>query len=329
MEINIWMAVGFLLAAYAAVANDSLQTLGTYLTSSRTRTPRAIQMVFLCAVTLTVLMVGWRVNGGDLAWGRLEPFAVPDPFTWVYVIPPIIVLVLTAWGAPVSTSFLVLTAFAPETIPGLLEHSLSGYLLAFGMGLSAWGLGFWMLERWVFRTLEHHEEPSRIWPSLQWMSTGFLWSMWLIQDLANLFVFLPRQLGLGPMLLCSGSLCLGLCVLVAIGGGPIQAVLRSKTNASDPRSATVIDCMFGVCLFCKAVLSPFPLSTTWVFLGLLGGREVALRLRERHVNEVFTNRAGGSLKDILGADLAKASIGLVVSVLVALGIQPLIAWSAG
>ena len=126
MEINIWMAIGFLLAAYAVVANDSLQTLGTYLTSNRTRTPRAIQMVFLCAVTLTVLMVGWRVNGGDLAWGRLEPFAVPDPFTWVYVIPPIIVLVLTAWGAPVSTSFLVLTAFAPETIPRLLEHSLSG-----------------------------------------------------------------------------------------------------------------------------------------------------------------------------------------------------------
>ena len=31
MDVNIWMIVGFLLAAYSVVANDSLQTLGTYL----------------------------------------------------------------------------------------------------------------------------------------------------------------------------------------------------------------------------------------------------------------------------------------------------------
>ena len=36
MDVNIWMIVGFLLAAYSVVANDSLQTLGTYISVSYT-----------------------------------------------------------------------------------------------------------------------------------------------------------------------------------------------------------------------------------------------------------------------------------------------------
>ena len=92
------------------------------------------------------------------------------------------------------------------------------------------------------------------------------------------------------MLVCTAILCIGLCVLVAIGGGPIQGVLRSKTNTADLRSATVIDFMFGLCLLYKAFLSTFPLSTTWVFLGLLGGREIALRIKEQEFEYVATNR---------------------------------------
>ena len=34
MDLSIWMLVGFLLAAYSVMANDSLQTLGTYLSSN-------------------------------------------------------------------------------------------------------------------------------------------------------------------------------------------------------------------------------------------------------------------------------------------------------
>ena len=127
---------------------------------------------------------------------------------------------------------------------------------------------------------------------------------------------------------CTLILCMGLCVLILIGGGPIQGVLRSKTNSSDLRSATLIDFMFGLCLLYKAFLSSFPLSTTWVFLGLLAGREMALRIREREHKTVFTNQTYGNLSSVIGSDLGKASVGLIVSLVVALGIQPLIVWSA-
>lgn len=328
MDVNIWMIVGFLLAAFSVVANDSLQTLGTYLSSNRKRTPKAVQMVFICTVTVVVLMLGWYLKDGDPAWGRLsvpgKDFPLPEPFTWVYVIPPIAVLALTQWGAPVSTSFLVLSSFHPANIGELLSSSLSGYLLAFCVGLSAYGLGMWLLERWVFRRNQDNKDVHKLWYGLQWVSTGFLWSMWLVQDLANIFVFLPRQLDLTAMVICTSVLCLGLCLLVLTGGGPIQSVLRSKTNTSDLRSATVIDFFFGLCLLYKAFLSTFPLSTTWVFLGLIGGREIALRIKEQEFEIRFTNRESGNLGNVIGRDLWKAFVGVVVSLVIALSIQPLV-----
>ena len=333
MDVSLWMIVGFLLAAYSVVANDSLQTLGTYISSNKKRTPKPVQMLFICTVTTVVLMLGWVLSNGDPAWGRLsvpgKEFPLPEPFTWVYVLPPLAVLALTQWGAPVSTSFLVLSSFQPANIGKLLNSSLTGYVLAFAVGLTAYGLGMWLLERWVFRCSEEGNVPSKIWYLLQWCSTGFLWSMWLVQDLANIFVFLPRQLGFFPMLISTLVLCVGLCVLVATGGGPIQAVLRSKTNTSDLRSATVIDFFFGLCLLYKAFLSTFPLSTTWVFLGLLGGREIALRIKEREFEYVFTNQESGTLAKIIGSDLWKAAIGVVVSLVIALSIQPLAQFTAG
>ena len=151
--------------------------------------------------------------------------------------------------------------------------------------------------------------------------------MWLVQDMANIFVYLPRNLDFASMCICTLIFCIGLCILVLNGGGPIQGVLRSKTNTSDLRSASVIDLMFALCLLYRAFLSSFPLSTTWVFLGLLAGREIALRIKEAQSELVFTNHVSGNLTQVLGSDLGKASVGLVVSLMIALGIQPLITWS--
>ena len=322
------MIIGFLLAGFSIVSNDSLQTLGTYISSNRQRTPKSVQMFYVCVITIVVLFLGWYLHQGEPAWGRLESFPMPESFTWAYIIPPIAVLALTAWGAPVSTSFLVLSSFVPENIGRLLGTSISGYVMAFFLGLAAWGSGIWLLERWIFRRNQDSQDISKIWLAIQWCSTGFLWSMWLVQDMANIFVYLPRNLNLISMSVCTLTLCVGLCILIVIGGGPIQGVLRSKTNTSDLRSATLIDFMFGLCLLCKAFLSSFPLSTTWVFLGLLAGRELALRIRELEQKTVFTNQTYGSLSSVIGSDFGKASVGLIVSLVIALGIQPLISWSA-
>jgi len=71
-------------------------------------------------------------------------------------------------------------------------------------------------------------------------------------------------------------------------------------------------------LFWKANITTFPLSTTWVFLGLLAGREVAIRLRLK-----LSVSDDQPLHKILGNDIFKAGVGIVVSLIVALAIQPL------
>ena len=45
-----------------------------------------------------------------------------------------------------------------------------------------------LIEKWATG------EPHPMWRIAQWCSTGMLWSVWLMQDAANIAVFLPRQL---------------------------------------------------------------------------------------------------------------------------------------
>lgn len=313
MSINVLQATGFVLAGYSVMSNDCLQTLGAYFSSNEGRTPKYIQAIFICSVLSIVLLWGWSIGLGDPAWGRLEKFPLPSVFTWIYLIPPVTVMLLTRWGAPVSTTFLVLTAFQPKNVFELLTKSLSGYLLACLLGGVLYGVVIWLLER---RVLRQPGTAKPIWFVLQWLSTGWLWSQWLIQDLANIYVYLPRQLSALEMVATVSALCAGICVLIKLSGGPIQHVVRSKTNTDDLRSAAIIDLIYGFILFYFAQVSKFPMSTTWVFLGLLSGREVALYLRLR-------TRQGQEVRATVVNDAFKAGVGLAVSIAIALLIQPL------
>ncbi|MFZ0406910.1 MAG: hypothetical protein WAM11_02190 [Cyanobium sp.] len=313
-------ATGFLLASSAVIGNDALQTLGPFLAANRGRIARPWQALFLCAVLLAVLLLGWLRGAGDPAWGRLAHFATGVPLGWPDLIPPLAVLALTQWGAPVSTSFLVLTAFTPANLPQVLGHSLVGYTVAFLLALTLYsGVQAALAAQTARRrvdpagTEEATVSDPRLWLLLQWLASGWLWSQWLIQDLANLYIYLPRQLDATEMAASLLALCLGVCLLAATNGGAIQQLLISKSNSEDPRATTLISALYGLILFGLSRWSPLPLSTTWVFLGLLGGRELALRQRQGMLTP------GDSLR-ILGPDLLKAGLGLILSVAVALAV---------
>jgi hypothetical protein len=61
-----------------------------------------------------------------------------------------------------------------------------------------------------------------------------------------------------------------------------------------------------------------------VFLGLLGGREGALRFHSHRSCQPFALQDGGPWSRVIGADLSKASVALIVSMLIASGLQPLL-----
>jgi len=309
--IEIYMIVGFLLAAYAVVANDSIQTLGTFLSSNAHR-PWWVLWIFGSGILCAVLAYGWLVNDGDVSYGRLERFPIPEGgVSWMHVIPPLALLILTRFGVPVSTTFLVLSVFTFSNVGAMLAKSALGYLTAFIVAIVLFRLVFHRATEYFHRT--KGESIPTYWVVLQWCSTAFLWSQWLIQDLANIFVYLPRELPLE-------WLAFGVLVLVAMQGyifytfgGAIQKIVLSKTDTTDIRAATIIDFIYGIVLFVFKELSNIPMSTTWVFLGLLAGREFALSLYLADTEFKRTLRT-------VSLDAAKALAGLFVSVLLAFGL---------
>lgn len=304
------MAVGFAIASYSIVANDALQTLGTFLSSNANR-PWWVLWLFAVGILYSVLIYGWFANGGDGSFGRLDGIPLPQPFTWVYLVPPLVLLYLTRRGIPVSTTFLILTIFAPENLGKMMSKSLIGYAVAFVFAIVLYFAIAKVFERRFIDTA--HDEPPRIWVALQWISTGFLWSQWLIQDLANIFVYAPRQMS-GQWLIFA-LLIMGLlhAYLFWQRGGEIQKVVTSKTNTQDIRSATIIDFCFGIVLLLFKEWSKIPMSTTWVFLGLLAGREIAMsvRLQSRPMPETLR---------MVARDGMKVTAGLAVSVALAMGL---------
>jgi hypothetical protein len=332
--IEIFALLGFILAAYSIVANDAIQTLGTFLSSNSQR-HWTILWVYACSIITVVLLYALFVNNGDIGYGRLNRIPYPETgIQWWHALPPLFLLVLTRFGVPVSTTFLVLTIFAltggssTEGVMGsMLIKSFMGYVVALGTGAVIYALISRSFEKWISATPRDSHDMK--WTVLQWVSTAYLWSQWLVQDLANIFVFLPRTTetaadGTVSVSFSPGLVIFALVLMLALHalifatrGGAIQKIVLSKTNTTDVRAATVVDFLFGSILFFFKELNDVPMSTTWVFLGLLAGREIAISYVAGLRNHVE------ALKDI-GGDIFRVLIGLVVSVALAI-ILPTIA----
>lgn len=300
------MYLGFILAAYSVVGNDTIQTLGTFL-SSNSKKRWWVLWLFAGSILSATLIYGYMTHGGDVSYGRLEKYPLPDPFAWYYLLPPLILMLLTRTGIPVSTSFLILTFFNEKNLYSMVTKSLMGYVVAFGAALVLYLLISRALEK-KFLESPIKKKERQIWTALQWISTGFLWSQWLIQDFANIYVYLPRDLEVWQ-LIASLAIILGmLAYIIASKGGSIQNIVRSKTNTVDLRSATIIDFTYGLVLYYFKELNNVPMSTTWVFIGILAGREIAISYMLRR-DEGRKNMLKG-----LGSDLLKVFFGLVVSI---------------
>ncbi len=310
------MWLGFILAAYSVVGNDVIQTLGTFLASNEKR-PWYVLWLFAASILVATLVYGWYANSGDVSYERLlgdGGFADPkykDPrdisgFGWVYVLPPLVLMVITRVGIPVSTSFMILTFFNPKNLYDMVVKSMSGYLVAFVVAIILYIFITKAMEKRFANTEMTDKERTR-WTIAQWASTGFLWTQWLAQDFANIYVYLPRKVDGQTLVISLGILLAMLAYIFYSKGGAIQSIVKAKSNTSDIRSATFIDLSFAVVLLFFKELNNIPMSTTWVFLGLLAGREIALNY---NLSKTVSKATLGDL----GRDLAKVFFGLAVSV---------------
>ena len=311
MDVTLlYTIVGFTLASYSVIANDSVQTLGTWIASNSNKFKWYFMWMAASLVLLFTLWYGWFVNNGDISYGRLTkiPYQTVE---WYHAVAPMILVALTRFGVPVSTTFLVLSAFASTVVlEKVLLKSAMGYIVAAAAAYLIWLAvsKFWETKK------EIPESHEKWWRVAQWCTTGWLWFTWLSHDMANIAVFLPRQITVEIMLLISGVFVIGLAYMFYEKGGKIQEIVLSKTNVSYVRSATLVDLIYSIILWYFKGYNNIPMSTTWVFVGLLAGRELAFAT----INGKYKFK---TVFPLVGRDFFKMMIGLALSVAIVLAIH--------
>ena len=308
----IYTITGFALAGYSVIANDSIQTLGTFIASKQKwfkwyTLASAASLVMILAITW-----GWYSYDGDISYGRLNRIPFQE-IQWYHAVAPAILLVLTRVGIPVSTTFLVLSAFASTIVlEKMLVKSIVGYGIAAAVAYMCWIV----ISKFINEKFDEVTEDKWIsfWRNSVWVTSGWLWWVWLSHDVANIAVYLPRQLDLSLLLIVLAYFSVLIFYIFYIHGGPIQKVVLDKTGTRYARSATIINVIYAAVLYYFKELNDIPMSTTWVFVGLLCGRELAISTMNKDYKFKY-------VFPLIGKDFAKMIFGLSVSVAIVLAIH--------
>ncbi len=312
-KVAMW--IGFSLAGYSAIANDSIQTIGTFIASNGHRKWWHLWL-YIGLIFVVTVTISWVLFEGDVTYQRLSTKGfeqAPTRFAFLQIAAPIFLLIITRLRMPVSTTFLLLSSFTTSTnaIVEVLAKSLTGYVVAFVAAISAW----YLLSGFIKRILVG--KAHRAWDIAQWMTSGTLWAIWIMQDAANIAVYLPRQLDIYQFVAFTGFIFFGLGLIFFLKGDKIQEVVNEKSDVTDVRAATLIDLVYALILIVFQWINTVPMSTTWVFIGLLGGRELAMKIGSRRKDLPKTVK-------MIGKDVLFAGIGLAVSVIIAVAVNPIV-----
>jgi len=316
MEFTLlYTIVGFGLAGWSVIANDSIQTLGTFI-ASKSKWFKWYTLAGSASLMLIIVITyGWWAYDGDISFGRLTRIPYQQ-IQWYHAVAPGILLLLTRIGIPVSTTFLVLSAFASTVV---LEKMLLKSVVGYGLAAVAAYICWIIISKFINEKFDEITTGWKIsfWRNAVWVSSAYLWAAWLSHDVANIAVYLPRQLDLTLLLIVCTYFTILLFYIFYIQGGAIQKVVLDKTGTRYARSATIINTIYAAVLYYFKELNNLPMSTTWVFVGLLCGRELAISTmnKEYKLKYVFP---------LIGKDFIKMIFGLSISVGIVLAIHYII-----
>jgi len=313
MELTlIYTIIGFGLAGYSVIANDSIQTLGTFIASKQKWFKWYTLASAASFVMILAISWGWYSYDGDISYGRLNRIPFQE-IQWYHAVAPAILLVLTRVGIPVSTTFLVLSAFASTIV---LEKMLVKSIVGYGIAAAVAYLCWIVISKFINEKFDEVTEDKWIsfWRNSVWVTSGWLWWVWLSHDVANIAVYLPRQLDVSLLFIVLGYFSVLIFYIFYIHGGPIQKVVLDKTGTRYARSATIINVIYAAVLYYFKELNDIPMSTTWVFVGLLCGRELAISTMNKDYKFKY-------VFPLIGKDFAKMIFGLSVSVAIVLAIH--------
>ena len=316
MDLTLFYTiVGFGLAGWSVIANDSIQTLGTFI-ASKSKWFKWYTLAGSASFMMAVVLIyGWWAYDGDISFGRLTRIPYQE-IQWYHAVAPGILLLLTKVGIPVSTTFLVLSAFASTVV---LEKMLMKSVVGYGLAAVAAYICWIVISKFINEKFDEVTTGWKIafWRNAVWVSSAYLWAAWLSHDVANIAVYLPRQLDITLLLIVVSYFTILLFYIFYIQGGAIQKVVLDKTGTRYARSATIINTIYAAVLYYFKELNELPRSTTWVFVGLLCGRELAISTMNKEYKFKY-------VYPLIGKDFVKMIFGLSNAVGILLSIHYII-----
>lgn len=304
-----WIA--FSISAFAVTGNDSIQTIGTFIESKQHISWQKKSMAVGSAFVI-LFLIGWLVNNREVHFHHLDSIPDSNNFTLFQLIIPIFLVIITYHKIPISTTFFILSSFQlkENSLTQILSKSFWGYIIAFLCGIIVWGVLYKIAPEDYQKNKSPSLKSEKLWSVLQWFSTLYLWLTWLLQDLSNIIVYLPRKLNIIEVLVASIIMIGIVSYIVYKNGGPIQEIVSEKSDIQSSKECTIIDIVYGTVLLTFQYIDKIPMSTTWAFLGLLASREIILHIVTAEDEPYFS-----SLYKI-GKDILLAFIGLFVSILI-------------
>jgi len=310
-----------LISAYSAIANDSIQTLGAFIASNSGIHAWWKQWLWVGVIFIGTTLYSWFDNDGDISYGRLASKGydkAPVTFNYLQTAAPIVLLILTRLRIPVSTTFCILTSFVGKVsaLNKTILKSASGYGISFILAVAVYTLSG-LLSIKGYGVTNYCDKTRaeiatrgwlfRAWTTVQWLSTGVLWSVWLQQDMSNIAVFLPRKLNAIELAVAVVFIFFGLGLMLFQGGEKIQQIVDEKSRVKDVPEATLVNLIFAVVLFVFKLASKIPMSTTWCFVGLLAGRELTMSISK------VSQKSLGEAMRLTVKDLISVVFGFIVS----------------
>ena len=294
------------LVTYNVIFNNSVQTMGLFMASGKNKYIIVNTLFFLVIFVFTVLL-SWFITNGEVHYHLLDNITFYDNIGPQFLLLPILLSFLTKKRIPVSATFLIIPLFATrDTVETMINKTTVSYFLSFVFSFIIYN---YLYKKHKSLMNNEKEDTSKIWIVAEYISTGILWFSWLIVSLCNFVVFVPRNFSVENIILLSIVVAVTIyCVLIS-KGGEIQKIVDQKSDVKNIKTTVIFNSLFSLMLIFIQHIDNIPVTSTWMFLGILAGRELSISTNNK-------NMAGAKYRLCLARiwkDLSSAIIGVIIS----------------
>lgn len=295
------------ITCYTLIANNYIQSIGTFLINNKNKFKSNLIFITL-SFTITTL-ISWIIFDGNIDYNLLSNIEYKKNLGIVIIFIPMLLNIFTKYGIPVSATFLVIPLFSDNnTLNTMLTKTVTSYFLAFIVSFFIWNF----IKKHFSQIMKMDNKENTFWNITEYITTSLVWIAWNMLNICVFVVFVDRKFNFFELVAVNIIVLVVLYIILKGDNTKIEEIINEKNETENKKSIAIFNLLFALILIFIEFFSNVPLTTTWVFLGLLAGKELSESFTN---NNIFSNtKIKKSLIKII-KDLHKAMVGIIFSLL--------------